>query len=402
MIKENQIDLPQINNEMERILDLSDLELDYSDLEKYLQDLTNLAAKVTNSEMSLVNLIDSYTQWSVSNHGIDIDQMPREDSVCQYTITKDDGFEVTNLDDDERFKEKFYVRGNPNLRYYYGIPLKTENGHNIGALCVLDTYSKKLDPENKELLKLIAKEVVNRLIFLRENTLLKGQLKDMKESHRKVSHDIRGPLSGIVGLADMVASELNQDRAKDMLEMVVMIKKGGESLLELADQIMTQKSGSEDQIEDGISSSFLIQKLEKLYKPQAANKHVALSFESEKDFTFSFPINKLIQIIGNIISNCIKFSDDDGKITVSIGKKVIDESENLLFITVEDNGVGMEAETIDKILNGVAQSENGTKGETGFGYGMNLVQHLVNKANGNLDIDSEPGVGSTFKISLPL
>jgi signal transduction histidine kinase len=402
MSENQQSSLPKIENEMERILELSDFELDYTELQKYLQDLTNLAARVTNSEISLVNLIDSYTQWSVSKSGIDLDQMPREESVCQYTITGDKGFEVINLEEDERFKERFYVKGDPNLRYYYGIPLKTDNGHNIGALCVLDTESKNLDPEKKELLKLIANEVVRRLTFLRENTELKEKLKDMEETQRKVSHDIRGPLSGIIGIAEIMESELDPERAKDMLEMVVLIRKGGESLLELADQIMTQKSKAEEKKEAGYNISDFIEKLEKLYKPQAANKNIALTFETEEEFNFTFPKNKLIQIIGNIISNCIKFSNENGKVAVAFEKRVVENSANMLHITVQDDGVGMKQKTIDQILVGNAKSEDGTKGETGFGYGMNLVQHQIKKTNGNLSIDSEMGEGSTFQVTLPI
>ena len=393
---------PKIEHEMERILNLSEFELDYTELQKYLQDLTNLAARVTNSEISLVNLIDSYTQWSVSKSGIDLDQMPREDSVCQYTIAGDEGFEVKRLDEDDRFKDKFYVTDDPNLRYYYGIPLKTYDGHNIGALCVLDTQYKSLDPEKKELLKLIANEVVRRLTFLKENSELKEQLRNMSENQKKVSHDIRGPLGGIIGLASIMESELDPERAKDMLEMAVMIKKGGESLLELADQIMNQESAAKNKIEDGVRISDFIEKLEKLYKPQAANKKIALTFESDENFSFSFSKNKLLQIIGNIVSNCIKFSDVNGRVSVKFANKESEESLDKLLITVHDDGIGMTKETIENILSGKAKSEEGTKGETGFGYGMNLVQHLIKKADGYLAIDSKPGEGSTFKVTVPL
>ena len=104
-------------NELDRLLALSNLGIDYYEPKQGLNYLTELAAKICGTEISLVNLIDSFTQWSVSSYGMDISQMPREESVCQYTIhtSSNEGLEVKDLRDDERFKNMFYVKGSPNL-----------------------------------------------------------------------------------------------------------------------------------------------------------------------------------------------------------------------------------------------------------------------------------------------
>src|SRR5580698_3841860 len=102
-------------NEMDRILSLSEFDIDFSAHQDNFKDLAKLAAKVAGTEISLVNLIDTFTQWTISNHGLNMDQMPREDSVCQYTILNGEYFEVENLAADTRFKDKFYVTDDPNL-----------------------------------------------------------------------------------------------------------------------------------------------------------------------------------------------------------------------------------------------------------------------------------------------
>ncbi|WP_332910822.1 GAF domain-containing protein [Algoriphagus boritolerans] len=136
---------PIPENEMDRLLALSELDLDYLELNDSFKDLTKLAAKVAGTSISLINLIDSFTQWSASSFGLDIQQMPREDSVCQYTILQEniDGFEIKDLSVDERFKDKFYVTDAPKLKYYYGVPLKLENNIALGALCVIHDGEKK-------------------------------------------------------------------------------------------------------------------------------------------------------------------------------------------------------------------------------------------------------------------
>ena len=150
----------------------------------------------------MINLIDAYTQWTVGAHGIDIQQMTREDSVCQYTILGDQAFEVPDLADDERFKQKFYVEDPFSLRYYFGLPLR-DNGMNIGSLCVLDTGLKTLTPEKVELLKIIADEIVNRIKCYHTLEDMQHRLNLADQVSKKVAHDIRGPLGGIIGLSEM-------------------------------------------------------------------------------------------------------------------------------------------------------------------------------------------------------
>ncbi len=191
-------------NELERLISLSEFDLDYGDLSSNFDDLVQLAAKVAGTSISLVNLIDSYTQWSVSHFGLEIDQMPREDSVCQYTILQEDHFAVKDLSADERFSEKFYVQDPLSLRYYFGVPLTTKAGHNLGALCVLDQDSKSISPEKIELLKLIANEIVNRLNTIKLLQDLRYKLKGASDVNKKVAHDIRGPLSGIIGISEII------------------------------------------------------------------------------------------------------------------------------------------------------------------------------------------------------
>ena len=174
--------LPFPANEMDRLLALASFDVDYSNLSDNFQDLIQLAAKVAGTEISLINLIDNFTQWSVSTYGLELEQMPREDSVCQYTIVGSEQFEIKDLSSDERFSDKFYVSGPLNLRYYFGVPLTTNNGFNVGALCVLDTVARNLSAEKVELLKLIAKEVVSRLTTLRIIHDLKAQLNSIEET----------------------------------------------------------------------------------------------------------------------------------------------------------------------------------------------------------------------------
>lgn len=393
---------PIPDNEMERIISLSDYDLDYTSFQDNFKDLAKLAAKVAGTEISLINLIDSFTQWTITNHGLEIDQIPREDSVCQYTIaTPNDHFEVTDLKADERFKDKFYVADEPNLRYYYGIPLKTDQGYSLGALCMLDKDLKTLSPEKVELLKIIADEIVNRLNAHRLITGLKTKLHEANETKKKVAHDIRGPLGGIIGLAQVISEQGHDNEIDEVLEFINLIQRSGRSLLELADEILTADKPQRELKADEFNLIVFKDKLEKLYTPQAISKKIKFTINtSVNSATIPFSKNKLLQITGNLISNAMKFTPINGAVMVDLSLK-IQETQNLLQINVTDTGVGLSQDAVNAILSGKAESTNGTGGEQGYGFGLALVKHLVDSLKGTMHIYSHPGNGANFEISLP-
>ncbi|MCJ8210462.1 GAF domain-containing sensor histidine kinase [Mucilaginibacter sp. RS28] len=391
-------------DEFDRISALSNLDLDYSNLNDSLKDLTRLAAKVAGTDISLINLIDSFTQWSVANYGLEIEQLPREDSICQYTIVSDEKFEVKNLSLDDRFKDKLYVTGDPNVRYYYGVPLRAD-GYHIGALCVLDPKEDKaLSPEKEELLRIIAGEIVTRLKILHLVESLQDKVKTASETQRRLAHDIRGPLGGIIGLANVIAEQGDENQMEEVLEFVTLIYKSGKSILELADEILgnDQLLKKADKLNSNqFNLAVLKEKLLKLYGPQAKSKHVKFEVVSSPDNEkVPFSKNKLLQIVGNLVSNAIKFTPADGLVSVKLSLNVGTKG-NTLQIVVSDTGVGMTEDKIQMILTGKGESTTGTGGEQGYGFGLALVKHLMDSLKGKLSITSEPEKGTSFTLELP-
>lgn len=385
---------------MERIIGLSNIDLDFTNLEDNFKDLTLLATKVTGTEISLINIIDSFTQWTIANQGIELEQMPREESVCQYTIMSDKPFEVQDLTLDERFSTKYYVQGDEGLRYYYGMPLQLAPGLNVGALCVLDKQVKALSPEKVELLEIIAQTVVKRLKSIQTLSLLRAKLNESDASKKKAAHDIRGPLGGIIGLSELMAEQGASGDVSEFMEYINMINKSGRSLLDLADEILSEGT-VQPLAENEFNLPLFREKLQKLYHPQARFKNMDLEIIlNAGNESVPFSKNKLLQIAGNLISNAIKFTAEGGKVSVHLGLN-LSTTEKLLTITVTDTGVGLDASVIQQILAGKAQTTTGTGGEKGYGFGLSLVSHLVESLNGLITVNSTPGKGTKFEVTLP-
>ena len=391
---------PVAKNEQSRILELAELDIDYADDHRPLEGLVKLAARIAGTSISLVNLIDTYTQWTVSSFGLPIEQMSREDSVCQHTIAQDDAFEVKDLSQDKRFHDKFYVTGDNGLRYYYGIPLHTPRGNNLGALCFLDKETQRVSRKKSDLLKILADEIVARLLLQSRVNRLKGKIATLEQTHKRVAHDIRGPLGGILGLTEIMLEAGTGGDVQELLEFTKMIQKSSRGLLDLADEILCNKEETTP-LESDFTLGDLKEKLEKLFTPQGVAKQIDFQVfvEKEKQDT-AIPKSGLLQIVGNLISNAIKFTPAGGAVQVDL-RQFTKDHKSYIEISVRDSGVGMDQAEFEEILAGKTTSQAGTDGERGYGFGLLLVQRLVGRLSGMLRMDSTSGNGTCFTLLFP-
>ncbi|PTS92835.1 histidine kinase [Pedobacter sp. HMWF019] len=388
---------PVPKNEFERLKTLSSLNLDYTQLQQSFQDLTYLAAKIAGTKISLINLIDTYTQWTIGAHGIEMEQKPREDSICQYTITKDRPIQIRNLSADKRFKNQSYTKNPLNLRYYLGLPLQIGKGINIGTLCLLDKIPHQMDREQLRQLKIIAQEIVHRLKLYSAIDTLQTQLNDCRQSKKKVAHDIRSPLSGIMGLAQIL--EQQNTNPDESLQYIQMILHSSRTLMELSDEML--RSHRKSIPDNNFNLTTLKEQLLKLYAPQTLGKGIALEIIVLQGNKYGLQHkSKLLQIVGNLLSNSIKFTPVGGNIDVILDLQHTLGSQ-ILKITVSDSGIGMSKEQLELFSNSSLTSTRGTQDEYGFGFGLPLVCQLVSELKGHLQVHSQIGQGSSFTVILP-
>lgn len=104
-----------------------------------------------------------------------VTETPREGSFCTHTIEQDSLFEVQDATQDERFWDSPMVTGNPDIRFYCGVPIKLPMGENIGALCVIDTKPNYLNEHQRKTIEGLAK-LVSQLLVLREINLKNSDL----------------------------------------------------------------------------------------------------------------------------------------------------------------------------------------------------------------------------------
>jgi adenylate cyclase len=157
--------------------------------------IVKVASFICGTPISLISLVDRDRQWFKSKMGLDIDETPRSVSFCSHAIQQEGIMEVEDATKDNRFKENALVTGNPNIRFYAGTPLITENGLKLGTLCVIDKVPRKLSPEQKECLESLSKQVMDQIKLRQQqrqlqllNSSLLNDLQQKIELQNKVLH----------------------------------------------------------------------------------------------------------------------------------------------------------------------------------------------------------------------
>ncbi|HUE03690.1 MAG TPA: GAF domain-containing protein [Bryobacteraceae bacterium] len=125
--------------------------------EPAFDEITARAAAVCETPISLLSLVDRDRTWFKSHTGLDLSEIPRDDSFCAHAICQDEPYVTRDLLADERFAHNPLVAQKPHLRFYAGLPLMSPEGLVLGTLCVIDRKPRQLTPDQMDQLKELAK-----------------------------------------------------------------------------------------------------------------------------------------------------------------------------------------------------------------------------------------------------
>jgi PAS domain S-box-containing protein len=289
------------------------------------------------------------------------------------------------------------------------VPLKTVLGQS-GEIQVelLDNNLQFLD-EEQTLLNLLAEtisQVVERGRVLDEISQTNESLKVINAEKDKIltiiAHDLRGPLSTIIGLSEHMKEAFFEMGSEKQQMFIDGIHKTSTNLSQLLDNLLVWARLKRGNIEFKPKSNNLFQLAENaivLFEDQLIKKQVHLSNAINKNLHVLADARMVETVFRNIISNAIKFSYRGGGVVVSAKPS----HENMVLVSVTDNGVGMD----DYILSHLFQFDSeagreGTEEEPSTGFGMPLCKELVEKNNGQIWAESKEGKESTIFVTLPL
>jgi PAS domain S-box-containing protein len=164
------------------------------DTDKEFREFVEMASEICSTPIALITLIEEDVQWLKVKKGTDVEQMPVKTSFCTHTLLQDDVMVVPDAQKDERFANSPIVTGAPNVRFYAGTPLITNEGHRIGTLCVIDMEPHELNSNQQQMLKMLGKQAIGLMDFRISVEMLeknKIEVEQHKEAIKKAEIRLR-------------------------------------------------------------------------------------------------------------------------------------------------------------------------------------------------------------------
>jgi len=156
------------------------------DKQKELQDIVWLAAEICGTPTALITLMGEDTQYVLFQVGFNAQRICRRDSFCNHVIEQEKFIIVPDSLLDPKFAGNIFVVNEPNIRFYAGAPLCTQNGQTLGSLCVIDSKPGNLTNKQKLMLEILSRQVANVLEFRMSQEALKEQYVNVKNSEVKL------------------------------------------------------------------------------------------------------------------------------------------------------------------------------------------------------------------------
>ena len=222
-----------------------------------------------------------------------------------------------------------------------------------------------------------------------------------------MSHDIRTPMNAIVGMAAIAAAHLNdRDRVAECLKKIGLSSKHLLSLINDVLDMSKIESGKLSLRYEPFDFAELLSELTELLKPQADAGRLTMEVSLTKlknEKVIGDPL-RVQQVCINILSNAIKYTPAGGSIHVTVTQKAGARKGYLNYVfCCSDTGIGMKEEFIERLFQPFERAQDSTSSKvTGTGLGMAITKNVVDLMNGSIRVESTPGKGSVFTVTLPL
>jgi PAS domain S-box-containing protein len=250
----------------------------------------------------------------------------------------------------------------------------------------------------------VKEDITERKII--ENALKESEekLKELNSTKDKffsiIAHDLRNPLGSFKGMTEMLSESYNEFDEEERLSFLQTMKVSADNIFKLLENLLEWSRSQRGTIKlerEDLDLRLLINNNIELSKHSADNKKIILFNNISQSIIVNADANLINTIIRNLISNAIKFTQENGKIVISARS-----DDAATIVSVRDSGIGMSSDTINKLFK-IEQNITtlGTSSEKGTGLGLILSKEFIEKHGGEIWVESEVGKGSTFSFSIP-
>ncbi|MEX0803064.1 MAG: GAF domain-containing sensor histidine kinase, partial [Candidatus Binatia bacterium] len=369
-------------------------------------DLGNIRLLESNGDTLEVAVVRGYRDSeNVQSHR----KVSRTKEGAQSTHFRNHLFEQACIEEHVQSCEGLRTMKNEGVESFVQVPVRAE-GEVLGILQLASRTPRKFRPEEVHLWETIGNQMglaVQRAQLYEET---KRQARELEKASKlqadfsaMIAHDLRSPLMNITGVAELMMEGMFGNVSEEQKKWLLRIQANSHNLVDLVSDFLDVsklESGYVDVNREAVNLTELIQRSVENYRILALDKRISITgFVDSSLVSIHADPRRLDQVLGNLISNAMKFTEDGGEIEV--GAAPADAA--WVQVWVRDSGEGIPADELGQLFEKYRQGNNVKNSKyKGTGLGLVICKMIVEAHGGKIRVESQEGKGSTFSFSLPL
>jgi signal transduction histidine kinase len=363
-----------------------------------LVNLVRLAARLTGTAFGAINIVTEDQQHTIAAFGVDPGVCSRDDSMCSKVFQSGEVTVVPDATLDERFSNNPYVNGvRSSIRSYASVPLISPGGFSLGSLCVFSYEVLEFDAERREGLGILATQIVEVLELQLKSRQLADALAAVRRSNEdlagfaaRVSHDLKNPLTAILGYAEL--TEEDDDVSAAAARYFRIIKGSAGRMLATVEEVLEFSRVGSTLTRRRVSLAGTVDAVLQDLRPLVAQYGAGITV---LDAEFKADRTQVRALLQNLIANAISYSLPGTapriEVAGSVGARQV--------LTVTDHGKGIAAADRARVLEPLVRLHR--EGDpAGTGIGLATCARIAWAHGGTIEITGTPGGGTTVTVDL--
>lgn len=363
-----------------------------------LTNLVTLAARLCDVPFSVVNIITADQQVQVAARGVDPGVCSREDSMCAKVFLSGKTTVVADASQDPRFADNPFVTGEiAKVRFYASVPLETASGFVLGSLCIFSDGPASPTAEQIGMLEVLAQQVVEVLELQHRTLQLTETLAELKRSNAmlgefagRISHDLRTPLTTMLGYIELAQDDPDIPPGHPAVEYLEFIGSGGRRMLKTLEDVLEYSQVDGTLQRERVS---LLAVTEQAAHDLGVGLGTASGIFCDDAELLADPV-QLRVLLQNLLANSLNYSSPERSMRVTVSAAV---SKRGVTVSVADNGVGISPEDREQAVEPLVRLNRAGDGP-GTGLGLATCRRIAQAHGGELEIRDSPGGGVTISV----